>query len=203
MLDNRVRAAFDPPLQRVAAWMAGWRLPADAITVAGLAVGVGACVAAGDERWWLALALWCANRGLDGLDGAVARRTAATDAGGFLDVVADFTVYGGFVLGVAVARPEARLACAALLLAYYLNGTAFLALSSLAERRRQQLGDERSLRFVAGLTESTETFVAYVVFCLFPSAAAAIAWTFAAAVAFTAGQRVVWGVRLLRVPASD
>ena len=198
MLDARVRALTAAPLERVGGGLARLGVRADTLTVVGFAVGVGACVAAAAGAWLLALALWCGNRLLDGLDGVVARRIEATDRGGFLDILADFAVYGGFVVGVAVARPEARLACAVLLLTYYLNGTAFLALSSLRERRRQQGSDERSLQFVAGLTESSETFIAYVAFCLAPHWAAGIAWTFAGAVAVTVLQRLRWGVSELQ-----
>jgi len=128
-------------------------------------------------------------------------RGAATDAGGFLDIVADFSVYAGVILGLAVALPATRLACVALLTAYYISGTAFLALSSLAERRRQRLGDDRSLRFVGGLAEGTETIAVYIALFLLPPHATVIVWAFTAAVAITAAQRVVTGVRLLRAPA--
>jgi len=130
----------------------------------------------------------------------VARQRRATDLGGFLDIVSDFTVYGGFVLGVAIARPPARLACVALLVAYYVSGTALLTLSSLAERRSKTSRDERSVRFVGGLAEGTETVLVYILFCLFPGDAEWIAWAFAAAVAITAGQRVAMGLRELREP---
>jgi phosphatidylglycerophosphate synthase len=152
--------------------------------------------------WPLALALWLGNRLLDGLDGPVARAGAPTERGGFLDIMADFSVYGGFVVGVAIGLPAARLACVVLLAAYYVSGTAFLALSSLQERRAQPGGDERSLRFAGGLAEGTETVVVYVLFCLLPRQAAGIAWGFAAAVAVTAVQRVVAGLRLLREPGA-
>jgi phosphatidylglycerophosphate synthase len=151
--------------------------------------------------WPLALALWLSNRLLDGLDGAVARLGSPTERGGFLDIVADFSVYGGFVVGVAIGVPAARLACVVLLAAYYVSGTALLALSSLTERRALPGGDERSLRFAGGLAEGTETVLVYVLFCLLPRQAAGIAWGFAAAVGITAVQRVVAGLRLLREPA--
>ena len=105
-------------------------------------------------------------------------------------------------MGLAIAVPAAPLACVALLTAYYISGTAFLALSSLAERRRVWLGDDRSLRFVGGLAEGTETIAVYVLLFLSPQHAAVIVWAFTAAVAITAAQRVVTGLRLLRVPVS-
>lgn len=162
-------------------------------------VGVGACLAAGLGLWRIALILWLSNRLLDGLDGSVARRRGATDLGGFLDLVADFSIYAGFVLGVAVAVPDARVAVAALLTSYYVSGCALLALSALMEKRRlDERGDDRSIRFVGGLAEGTETVIAYVALCLFPAHAPLVAWLFTAAVAVTALQRVRYGVLVLR-----
>jgi hypothetical protein len=110
--------------------------------------------------------------------------------------VADFTVYGGFVVGVAVGTGE-YLPLLFVLLAYYVNGAAFLAFSSVAERVGRQIDDGRSLSFVGGLTEGTETVLSGVLFCVLPQYAAVLAWIWAAAVAFTAGQRVVFARRAL------
>lgn len=196
------------PLDAVGARAAAAGIAPNTVTVTGWVVGVGACVAAGfggawSGTWWLALVLWLTNRALDGLDGPLARRVGATDRGGFLDIVADFSVYAGFVVGVAIAVPDARLACVVLLAAYYCSGTAFLALSSLLEKQGRSseekpvLADGRSLRFIGGLAEGTETVIAYVLLCLLPAHAAVIAWVFAAMVAVTAIQRVVTALVLL------
>lgn len=173
-------------------------LRAGGLTAVGLAVGVGACVAAASSHWYLALALWLANRVLDGLDGPLARRSGgASELGGLLDFVADFVVYSGFVVGVAIAEPGARIACVVLLATYLVNNVALLSFSSLVERLRLSFGDERSLRFTAGLAEGTETILVYVLFCLFPQAAEGIAWAFAGLVALTAVQRVALAARVL------
>ena len=200
MLDRRARAILAPVLEAAAHRLGRTGIRANRLTLTGFLAGIGACAAAALALWPAALVLWYANRTLDGLDGVVARQRRATDLGGFLDIVSDFTIYGGFVLGVAIARPPARLACVALLVAYYVSGTALLALSSLAERRALATGDERSLRFVGGLAEGTETVIVYTLFCAFPGAAEWIAWSFAAAVGITAGQRVAMGLRQLREP---
>jgi phosphatidylglycerophosphate synthase len=198
VIDRPLRAALAPALDRIALPLARRGVPPLALTAVGFALGVGACVAAALGGWTAALVLWLANRLADGLDGPVARlRGEPSELGGFLDIMADFLVYAGFVLGVAVAVPDARLACVALLVAYYASGTAFLAWSSLAERRRLRVGDERSLRFPGGLAEGFETIVAYSLICLLPEHAALIAWVFAAVVAVTALQRVVLAVRTL------
>jgi phosphatidylserine synthase len=168
-----------------------------AITAVGLVIGIGACVAAGFEAWWAALALWLANRTLDGLDGPLARLRGSTDLGGMLDFLADFVVYAGFPLGVAIAIPDARVAAVALLGAYLLNNVALLSFSSLIERRKLELGDERSLRFTAGLTEGTETILCYSLVCLIPEHAGSIFWVFAGMVLVTVAQRLRLAYRTL------
>ncbi|MGI8805875.1 MAG: hypothetical protein ACR2IN_09375 [Thermoleophilaceae bacterium] len=106
-------------------------------------------------------------------------------------------MYGGFVVGVAIAVPDARVACTVLLAAYLLNNVALLSFGSLVEKRRLPFGDERSLRFTSGLTEGAETIVAYAVICVIPGQAAVIAWVFAAMVLFTVAQRLVLARRVL------
>lgn len=214
MLDAPARRLLAPVLDWGGDYLADAGVPATAVTATGFVAGVGACVAVAERSWHLGLALWLANRLLDGLDGPVARRNGPTERGGFLDIVADFAVYAGMVLAVAVAVPGARMACLALLVAYYVSGTALLALSSLLERQRSgqpatldsaateaRYSDGRSLRFVGGLAEGTETILTYTAFCLFPGHAALIAWVFTAAVAITAIQRVLVGASLLSATA--
>lgn len=190
MLDSVVRGRLAPGLDRAAAVLDARGVTPGAVTLVGLLVGVGACVAAATGHWGLALAGWLANRTLDGLDGPLARRRGPTDLGGMLDFLADFVVYGGFVLAVAVERPEARVACCALLVAYLLNNVALLSFASLIEKRGLPLGDERSLRFTAALTEGTETVLVYTLLCLLPSQAEVIVWVFAAMVLVSVAQRV-------------
>ncbi len=189
MLDSFARARYAPAVDRVAGRLAPRVAP---LTVTGVAllVGIAACVAAACAVWPLALAFWLLNRGLDGLDGAIARRRGPTDLGGMLDFLADFVVYGGFVLGVAIAEPSARIACCALLVAYLLNNVALLSFASLVEKRQLAFGDERSLRLTPALTEGTETILAYVAFCLLPGQAELVAWIFTAAVLVSVAQRV-------------
>ena len=197
MLDSAARRTVGPVLDTLAARAAARGVSAGAVTAAGLVVGIGACVAAALALWPLALVLWLANRALDGLDGPLARIHGPTDLGGMLDFLADCVVYGGFVVGVAVAEPDARIACSALLAAYLLNNVALLSFASLVEKRRLSHGDERSLRFTPALTEGTETIVAYCAFCLIPGRAELVAWGFAALVLVSVAQRIDMARRTL------
>lgn len=202
MIDAPVRRALEPTLNAAAAGLVRLGVRATALTIGGWCVGVVAIAFAATGHWHLALVGWLFNRVLDGLDGPVARLTGSTDLGGFLDIVADFSIYGGFLIAAAIAVPEARLAALVLLGTYYLSGTAFLALSSVLERRgeaaRADFSDGRSLLFVGGLAEGTETVVVYVLICLMPQHLAVIAWIFAVAVMITAVQRIALGIHLLR-----
>lgn len=204
VLDEAARGVLGRVLQPLvrAADAAGLR--PNQLTLLGLLLGLAAALAVALGAWWTGLALWLVGRIPDGLDGLLARHQGAeSDHGGFLDVMADFTGYGAFVVGIAVALPEARVACAVLLLAYYLNGSAFLAVAGLAEKQRRQVVEgERSLQFVRGLTEGTETVVAHGVFALLgalrPSAVAPAVWVFAGLVLVTVLQRVRFGWRVLQ-----
>ncbi len=198
MFDTRLRRVVGPHLTLAGQGLASRGVTPGVVTVVAWLAGAGACVAVTLRLWPAALALWLLNRLLDGLDGPVARAIGQTDRGAYLDVVSDFSVYGGFVLGLAIAVPNARVSCVVLLFTYYVSGTALLTLSSLLERRRQNDRDERSVRLTGGLAEGFETVVVYALFCLLPNATAVIAWTFSTAVAITAIQRIWTGAQLLR-----
>lgn len=202
--DERIRHWLRPALEPLAAAAGRIGLRPNHLTVLGLVLALVAAVAAGRGWWPAAASLWLVSRLPDGLDGVLARRDGtASDLGGLFDITADFLAYGGFVLGVAVGTPDARLACAALLLAYYLNGSVFLATSALAERRARRVVDgERSLQFVGGLTEGFETIVAHTLIALVAWAAqervAVAVWTFAVLVAVTVLQRLRFATQALR-----
>ncbi|ROO51986.1 phosphatidylserine synthase [Micromonospora sp. Llam0] len=201
MIDARLRPVLAGPLDRLAAGLDRPWITPGRLTAAGLALGLAASVAAAAGLWWWALAGWLLSRLADGLDGPLARRRdTASPLGGFLDIVADFTVYGAFVAGVAVGVDGSATPFLVLLVAYYVNGAALLAYSSIAERLGRDRGDERSLHFLGGLAEGAETVAVHSLFCLFPGVAGPIAWVWAAVVAVTAGQRVVYAVRTLSDP---
>lgn len=202
MLDQPARKALDVPLRRIAATADRPWITPDRLTVAGLVIGLLSAVAAARQLWWVALGLWLASRLADGVDGALARRrtqdASASNAGGFLDITADFVVYGSFVVGVAIGSGQGLVPFLFVLLAYYLNGSAFLAFSSIAERSGRPIDDGRSLSFLGGLAEGTETVIVHSLWCVLPGYAGVIAWAWAAIVLASAGQRIVTGYRSLR-----
>lgn len=213
MFDSSMRRALDAPLRGVAGALdRSWITP-DRLTIAGLVLGLGSAATAAAQLWWFSLALWLVSRVFDGLDGSLARlrrkRTDAGDgetghgeAGGFLDIVADFTVYGFTVFGVGVGATTGFDApwwpFVLVLVAYYLNGGAFLAFSSIAERTNRQIDDGRSLSFLGRIAEGAETIVVHSLWLIVPFFAWQIAVVWAVFVGISAIQRMFAGYRALR-----
>ena len=208
MLDAAARRALDRPLGEAAAALDRPGITPDRLTLANLVLGLGSAVAAAFQAWLPALALWLLCRLADGLDGPLARRRAARGApgdagsGGFLDITADFVVYGATVVGVAIGVTAGEgaswLPFLLVLFTYYVNGTAFLAFSSIAERAGRRLDDGRSLSFLGGLAEGTETVLVHSLWLLLPGHAERIAWVWTGVVAVSAAQRIRAGYRALR-----
>jgi phosphatidylglycerophosphate synthase len=201
MLDARLRRLIDPPLDRAGGALARRGVGADAVTVAGFLAGVLAMVAIMAEAYLAGLALLALNRLADGLDGAVARHSRLTDLGGFLDIVLDFIVYAGAVFAFAVADPERNaLAAAFLIFAFMGTGSSFLAFAIMAAKRRlaTDLRGRKSLYYLGGLTEGTETILFLCLACLLPGRFPLLALVFGAMCWLTTLARVVTGYQLLR-----
>ena len=198
MLDAYMRRRIDPPLDRIGARLAAAGVRADAVTLAGFAVGVLAIplVAAG---WtWAALAALLLNRLADGLDGAVARHDRLTDLGGYLDIVCDFLIYAGIPVGFALLDPQANaLAAAVLLFSFMGTGSSFLTYAIIAAKRGEttEIRGRKSLYYLGGLTEGTETFAFLAAILVFPQAFVPLAYVFAAACWITTVSRMLAAVR--------
>ncbi|MDV8009176.1 CDP-alcohol phosphatidyltransferase family protein [Rhodococcus sp. IEGM 1318] len=206
MIDNYLRRMLEDPLDRCARILDRSRITPDRITALGLVLGLGSALSAGLQLWLLALALWIFSRLADGLDGPLARRRIRrgkpiSGAGGFFDITADFTVYGTTVVGVAVGASSGYDApwwpFLLVLLAYYINGTAFLAFSSIAEKTDRKIDDGRSLSFLGGLAEGAETIAVHSLWLLLPQFGWQIAVVWAGVVTVSSGQRIIAGYRAL------
>jgi phosphatidylglycerophosphate synthase len=194
MLDGWARARLDPWLDAAAARVAAAGVSANAITYGACVVGLAAAAAIAAGWFWLGFFLIGISRIGDGLDGAVAKINGKTDLGGYLDVVLDFVFYGAIPLGFVVFDPRANgLAGAALLFAFYVNGSSFLAYAVMAEKRKLITASRgpKSLFFTTGLAEASETIAVFLAMCVFPEWFAAIACVFAVLTLYTALSRIV------------
>lgn len=194
MLDGAARKWFNPALERTGRALASRGVSANAVTLAGFALGMFAALLIAFHQFWPALALIGLSRLADGLDGAVARATTKTDFGGYLDIVLDFAFYGMVPLAFVIADPAANaIAGAVLLVSFYVNGASFLAFAILAERHGLQTTarGEKSLFFSTGLAEASETILVFAAMCAWPSAFPVLAWLFAALTFYTALSRII------------
>ncbi len=202
MLDGLMRGVIDAPLNRGGKWLAARGASPDAVTLAGLALGL---VASG-LIWagWsglIVIALLLASRLADGLDGAVARARGKTDFGGYLDIVCDFAFYGAVPLAFVLRDPSGNAAAGAFLLfSFYVNAATFLGYAILAEKRGLETRSrgEKSLYFTAGLMEGTETILCFVLLALWPGIFSPLAWAFGALCLVTAGARLALAARTFR-----
>ena len=196
MLDKAIQQALKPLMTRAARGLVRLGLGADAISLAGFAVGMGAATAIALQHDWVGLALLLISRLMDGLDGAVARATQPTDRGGFLDITLDFLFYASIPLAFAIAEPAQNALPAAVLLAAFIGtGSSFLAFAAVAEKRKLQslAFPDKSFYFLGGLTEATETILAFTAMCLWPQWFPYIAYGFAVLCGVTIAMRIVWG----------
>lgn len=199
MFDRALQRRLAPFVTRLAAGALALGLTADRLTGLGLLLGLGGAglVAAGAGAG--ALGCLLLSRLADGLDGAAARLTRPTPRGAFLDIVADFAVYGAYPLAFALREPGANaLPAAFLLFTFYVNGASFLAFAATAPAGMRVPGrGEKGLLYTAGLAEGAETILVLALMVLFPGAFPALAWGFGALCLLTAGSRVVLALRLL------
>lgn len=198
MLDRYALEVFRPLIERAAREVRERGFTADQVTLTGFGLGLfsAACIALG--FYLLAMLPLLASRACDGVDGAVARADGTTDRGAFLDIGLDFIFYGSIPLAFAVSDPANNaLAAATLLAAFVGTGSSFLAYAIIAEKRglKSAAYPSKSIYYLGGLTEGTETVACFVAMCLWPQHFAVIACFYAALCALTTVTRLVAGWR--------
>lgn len=201
MLDKYIVPAIKPALRKIAERLheRGWS--ADSMTVVGFVLGLFTVPFIAFELTGVALLLLVLNRLADGLDGELARLKAPTDAGGFLDITLDFFFYALFPIGFALADPATNaLPAAVLILSFVGTGASFLAFAAQAQKQSIVSPNfaYKSLYYLNGLAEGTETILCFVLMCLFPDSFAVIAYCFAIVCLITAANRTVFGYRTLK-----
>nr|CDQ33201.1 Inner membrane protein YnjF [Virgibacillus halodenitrificans] len=201
MLDKWTNAWVAPVLTRCTTGLGRRGVTPTQLTVGGFAIGLLALPLLAYQAYGLALVAIVLNRVCDGLDGALARhQQRQSDAGGFLDIVLDFVFYAAVVLGFALADPaQNALPAAFLLFAFMGTGASFLAFAIAAAHHDLERPhfEHKAFYYLDGLTEGTETIIAFVVFCLWPAYFPWWAVCFALACLLTTVTRVVGGYRAL------
>ncbi|MGF1723737.1 CDP-alcohol phosphatidyltransferase family protein [Photobacterium nomapromontoriensis] len=202
MLDRYAIKVIRWPLKQLSALPDRLGVTANQVTIAGFVIGLFALPALMFEHYLWALGFIALNRLFDGLDGAIARRQGITDCGGFLDITLDFLFYSMVPFGFVLANPEANaVAGAFLIFAFIGTGSSFLSFAIMAGKRNIEspIYKQKSLYYIGGLTEGTETITCFVLFCLFPQHFALIAWGFGSLCWITTVTRIWAGYQTLKV----
>ena len=200
MLDKWLTPLTQPPLRKLASRLLRRGITADQVTIIGFVLGMLAIPLLSQGYYFLALLTIVTNRILDGLDGALARMSGPSDAGGFLDITLDFIFYSGVVLGFALASPQHNaIAACTLIFSFMGTGSSFLAYAVMAERHQLKPPHQqgKSLYYLGGLAEGTETIVLFVLFCLLPEYFVPLAFGFSAICIWTTMLRIWGGYRAI------
>ena len=199
MLDAPMRRLIDPPLNAAAAAISN-KISANQITIGGFLLGLVSCYAVTQGQFIAALIFLLLNRLADGLDGAVARRTAPSALGAYLDIVADFLLLALLPLAFLVHDGDNAVAAAILLSSFAMSMTVFLAFAIQAEKLglTSEAQGKKGMYYLAGLAEGTETISFFTVTLIYPTAFIPAALLFAAFVYLSVIGRLMVSVQSLR-----
>lgn len=201
MLDSFSIKVIRWPLTQSAKLVNKFGVTANQTTLFGFFLGCLAFPAVITEHYLVALIFIVLNRVCDGLDGALARIQGITDAGGFLDISLDFLFYSLIPFGFVLANPEQNAVAGAFLIFSFIgSGSSFLAFAVMASKQGidNPVYKHKSLYYMSGLTEGTETIACFIAICLFPTHFAIIAYVFGAACWFTTFTRIYSGFHTLK-----
>ena len=154
MLDTNARRFVQPLLDGVARACARAGISANALTVAGMVVGVAAAalVALGHPVAGF-LVLWLSGL-IDAADGKLARLTSSTPMGAILDITFDRVVELSVITAIAWRFPEARLELVILAGVIAIAMSLFLSIGAAVQNRTV-----KSFHYAPGLGERTEAFI--------------------------------------------
>jgi len=171
MFDRQIQKFTQKPLQYIAKLFLKFISP-NQMTFIGFSFGVLMCLFIIIDQYLFATIFLFLNRLSDGLDGTMARLQTPTPLGGYLDIVLDFLIYGGFVLSFGITEQNNTLLSMVLLFCYIGTGGTFLAKAAILPSLTNQNSNEeipKSFHYAVGLIEGTETIVFMVLCLLFPN----------------------------------
>jgi phosphatidylglycerophosphate synthase len=177
------------------------------ITALAFCSGLISCALTCTGSRFLALAFWLLNRGLDCLDGAVARhRKQQSELGGFLDLLGDFIVYALIPICCAYRHTSQTttgwavtklLVIALLEAAFFINNFVLFYIAALVEKgtrqgMQRQTQEVTSVAMRPALIEGFESAVFFTLMLAMPHLVAPLALLMLLGVVIGTSQRVWW-----------
>lgn len=197
MLDTHARRFVDPLINAVARALHRAGLSANAVTVAGALIGVGAAILVADEHPWIGLAaLWLSGL-LDAADGALARLAGASPIGAILDITLDRVVELALIFALAWRFPQARLLLVALAGVIAIAMSLFLSIAAALRNT-----SVKAFHYAPGLGERTEAFLCLSLMTADSAHLERWTWVFLGVLVYTMGQRLRHAARCLATDAA-
>lgn len=192
MLDTKARRFVQPALDAVAAACLRAGIGANALTIAGMLVGVGAAaLVAATHPVAGFIALWLSGL-IDAADGTLARLTHATPLGAILDITFDRVVEISMIAALAWLHPDHRMLMVILAGLIAVAMSLFLSIGAAVQNT-----SAKSFHYAPGLGERTEAFICLSLMILDQARLAPWTWVFIAVIAFTMVQRLGHARRML------
>jgi archaetidylinositol phosphate synthase len=192
MLDTRARRFVQPLLDGVARGCARAGISANALTVAGMLVGVAAAalIALGHPVAGF-LVLWLSGL-IDAADGTLARLTSSTPMGAILDITFDRVVELSVITAIAWRFPDARLELVVLAGVIAIAMSLFLSIGAAVQNRTV-----KSFHYAPGLGERTEAFICLSLMIVDSERLVLWTWVFVGVIVFTMAQRLRHAMHML------
>lgn len=194
MLDTHARKYMQPVFNKAADGLIKLKLTPIHVTLIAFAIGLVSHISL--YLGYLipaALLLWLSGL-FDVLDGTVARKTGqSSDLGAFLDITFDRIIEVGIIIVLALTDSSLTTMLVFLASSIVITMTVFLTVGNFAENR-----GKKAFYYQAGVAERTEGFIFFTLMILLPEYRLLIGYIFAGVIFFTALQRFVEGIRILK-----
>jgi len=200
MLDTHGRKYVQPLLDRVANFCIKSDISANQVTIAAFVIGIFASflVIVG-WNFWAVLVLWLSGL-LDAVDGTISRKNnTSSPLGTLMDIVFDRIVEIAILLALIFVQPELALNVAIVFSTIIVSMTIFLTVGAVANPvDMAQVATKKSFYYQAGVAERTEGFICLSLAVIMSEWRGVILHIFAGLILFTAIQRFLEAVRILK-----
>jgi archaetidylinositol phosphate synthase len=192
MLDTKARKYVQPLLDAIAKTCHRIGISANALTIAGMLVGVAAAVLVANGQHAAGLVVLWLSGLIDAADGTLARLTKPSSLGAILDITFDRVVEISMILALATRFPEVRFELLILAGIIAIAMSLFLSIGAAVAN-----SSVKSFHYAPGLGERTEAFICFSFMILDHQRLALWTWVFIGVIVFTMAQRLYHAQQIL------
>lgn len=193
MIDSKARKFLNPLIDKTADFLIKLGLSANQTSWLAFVIGILAALLVYLEMPLIAVSLLWISGFLDSVDGAIARKNNnASSWGTVLDITFDRVVEIFMIISLALIYPKTHFLMMILLSSIIISMTIFLTVGTVSKNE-----GIKSFYYQAGFAERTEGFIFLTCMTLFPANINFFTLLFAAAILFTAWQRILEARKIL------